>query len=205
MDFTLTEEQKLLQKEARQFLSREWPSAAMRQMLDDGPAAAREIWQKIARLGWPGLSVPEKFGGLGSDAFDLALLMEEMGRRLAPGTFFSTAVLAASALECLGAEEAKQEYLPAIAEGRLTVTLAVYEVRSGWDLSSLQEVNESGERIVKRFVPDAAGADTIFCVVRDADQVRLVVPANPEIRCLKSIDPIRTLAEVLSIPPRPER
>ena len=88
MNFTLTEEQELLRKEARDFLAQEWPSATMREMLEEGKAPTEEFWFKIAKLGWPGLVIAEEFDGLAAETLELAVLMEEMGRRLVPGTFF---------------------------------------------------------------------------------------------------------------------
>ena len=95
MDFTLNEDQRMLRSSARDFLKQEWPAAQMRRMLDpeDGARAAAELWAKIAELGWPLLLVPEEQDGLGSGVFDLAVLMEEMGRRLVPGDFLGRAVL----------------------------------------------------------------------------------------------------------------
>ena len=95
MDFTLNEDQRMLRSSARDFLRQEWPSAQMRRMLDpkDGAAASGELWAKVAELGWPLLLVPEEQDGLGSGVFDLAVLMEEMGRRLVPGEFLGRAVL----------------------------------------------------------------------------------------------------------------
>jgi alkylation response protein AidB-like acyl-CoA dehydrogenase len=95
MDFSLNEDQRMLRSSARDFLKQEWPAAQMRRMLDpeDGARAAAELWAKIAELGWPLLLVPEEQDGLGSGVFDLAVLMEEMGRRLVPGDFLGRAVL----------------------------------------------------------------------------------------------------------------
>lgn len=96
MDFTLNEDQHMLRSSARDFLAKEWPAAEMRRMLDpeDGAKAAATLWGKIVELGWPALLVPEEQDGLGLGVFDLAVLMEEMGRRLVPGEFLGSAVLA---------------------------------------------------------------------------------------------------------------
>ena len=96
MDFTLNEDQRMLRSSAREFLQQEWPAAQMRRMLDpeDGARAAVELWGKVVELGWPLLLVPEDEDGLGSGVFDLAVLMEEMGRRLVPGEFLGSAVVA---------------------------------------------------------------------------------------------------------------
>ncbi len=200
MDFALTEEQELLRNEARDFLEQEWSSPAMREMLDDPQPPTEKIWAKITQLGWPGLVIPEEYQGLASEAFELAVLMEEMGRRLVPGTFFSTAVLTPAVLARLGSVEAKQEYLPAIAEGRIRATTAIFEADSGWDLTRLGRPNAEG-RLAKRFVPDAASADVLFCVVSQGDgSVRLVVPEQTDIEPLGTLDVTRSLSQVVFKP-----
>jgi alkylation response protein AidB-like acyl-CoA dehydrogenase len=95
MDFALNEDQRMLRASARDFLRQEWPAAQMRRMLDpaDGARAAAELWAKIVELGWPALLAAEEEDGLGLGVFDLAVLMEEMGRRLVPGDFLASAVL----------------------------------------------------------------------------------------------------------------
>jgi len=222
MNFSLTEDQELLRRSERELLASEWPSAAMRRMLDDSGSASHQFWLKISETGWPALMIPEEYGGLGSGAYDLALLMEEMGRRLVPGTFLSTAVLAAGALQRMGNEEARRNYLPGIAEGRVKATLAVYAPNSGWDLGALRTsggtdgqvtnggndgpVTDDGNEgpVTKSFVPDAAAADLIICVLREGDDVRLVVPHDPKITALETLDPTRALADVTFDPAEAE-
>ena len=106
MDFTLTEEQQLLRSSARDFLSQEWPVSEMRRCLDgEGKQAADELWPKIVELGWPALLIDEEYDGLGQGVFDLVVLMEEMGRKVIPGTFFSSGVAAALALQRMGSDD----------------------------------------------------------------------------------------------------
>ena len=203
MDFTFNEEQELLRNEARDFLASEWPSARLRQMLENPAPATEQIWEKISSLGWPGLLVPERYGGLGLGMYDLAVLMEAMGRRLVPGTFLASAVLAVAALERLGSEEARSQYLPQIAEGRLRATVAIYEPGSGWDLAALG-VHDGDQTSVKSFVPEANAAELILCAMREPERVRLFAPRDPEVKSLPALDPTRTLAEVRFDPQQAE-
>ena len=204
MNFSLSEDQELLRRSARELLSSEWPGSTMRRILDDSESASQEIWGKFTDVGWPALMIPEEYEGLGSDAFDLALLMEEMGRRLVPGTYFSTALLAAGALERIGTEEARRKYLPSIAAGRLKATLAVSEPDSGWDLDNLQPVQRKRGAITKSFVLEAVEADLIFCVVREGGRFRLVLPRDPTVTALETLDPTRALADVTFDPAEAE-
>ena len=197
MNFALTEEQELLRSEARGFLSREWPSSVMRGMLDDPETATETLWTKIAQLGWPGLAIAEEYQGLGSETFELAVLMEEMGRRLIPGTFFSSAVLTPAVLARMGSAGAKREYLPSIAEGRIKAATAIFEPHSGWDLTRLVCPGDES-RVVKRFVSDAASADVLFCVLRQADgTVQLVVPEQADVEPLAALDVTRSLSQIV--------
>jgi alkylation response protein AidB-like acyl-CoA dehydrogenase len=97
--------------------------------------------------------------------------MEEMGRAMLPGPFFSTAVLGGLAFLEAGSESQKNEVLPRIASGRLKVTLALNEAESLYDpgsmaASTLKEGDGFILRGTKLFVPDAHVADTILCAAR---------------------------------------
>ncbi len=102
MDFGLSEEQVMLKTSAREFLDKECPKKLVRQMMDDEKGYSPELWKKMADLGWHGLVVPEKYGGVGSSFLDLAVLLEEMGRALVPGPFVPTIVHCGRAIARLG-------------------------------------------------------------------------------------------------------
>ncbi|OGR88114.1 MAG: hypothetical protein A3J74_06700 [Elusimicrobia bacterium RIFCSPHIGHO2_02_FULL_57_9] len=108
MNFALSEEQRWLQKNARDFFAIERPVE----------------WQEMARQGWPGLILPAKYGGLGLGFFELALLMEEMGYALAPGPFFATVIFGGLPILTAGSERQKKLFLPRIARGELQLSLA---------------------------------------------------------------------------------
>ena len=197
MNFSLNDEQVLLRDSARDFLRQEWPVAELRRMLDaaDRAPAATALWSKMAGLGWPGLLVSEDNEGLGLGMFDLAVLMEEAGRHLIPGTLHASGVLAATALETLGSTESQRRYLPDIAEGGLTATVAVYEPGSGWTPMMLQRSSEGV--VTKRYVPEAAEAGLILFLGRTGGNgVQLSVARELEITDLHSMDVTRPLYEV---------
>jgi len=89
MRFTLTEEQEMLKKAARDFLTDKCPKSFVNQMEESEIGYSREVWQEMADLGWMGLAFPEKYGGGDMSFLDLAVLLEEMGRACLPGPFFS--------------------------------------------------------------------------------------------------------------------
>ena len=79
MDFSFSEEQKLLRQSIREFLAKECPSTFLREMEEDEKGFTLELWRGMANLGWMGLPFPEKYGGHEGDFLDLVIMMEEMG------------------------------------------------------------------------------------------------------------------------------
>ena len=127
MDFNLTEEQEMLRKTARDFLTTNCPKSLVREMAKDEKGYPLQLWQKMGEMGWMGVIIPEEYGGAGASFFDLVVLLEEMGRACLPGPFFSTVVLGGLTILEAGSEEQKKETLPKLAEGKLLLTLALTE------------------------------------------------------------------------------
>src|SRR4030081_2969655 len=126
MDFAFSEEQEMLRSSARDFLSKECPPSFVRQMMEAPDAWDPAFWKKLAEVGWTGLGIPEAYGGVGS-FLDLVVVLEEAGRALLPGPFFSTMGLAVPALLEAGSEAQKQAAL-----GRIVAGEAGVAVPSGW-------------------------------------------------------------------------
>lgn len=125
MDFDFSEEQEILKKSARDFLTAECPVSLVRAVESDR-GYAEGLWKKMAELGWLGLIVPEEFGGTGGSFLDLGILVEEMGRFLAPVPFVPV-VLCQSAILRAGTSQQKAAILPELASGKSIMTLAAYE------------------------------------------------------------------------------
>ncbi len=132
----------------------------------------REIWGRVAgELGWPAVPVDEDHGGLGLGLSETALLMEEMGASLLCSPFFATVCLAVPAIGLAGSEEQKGAYLPAIAAGELTATLALTEKTGRIDAASIQaEAIPDGDSFIlngaKRLVVDGHSADLLIVAAR---------------------------------------
>jgi len=172
MKLTLTEEQEMLKKTARDFLTDKCPKKFIKQLEESETGYSRELWQEIAELGWMGLAFPEKYGGGSMNFLDLAVLLEEIGRACLPGPFFSTVILGGLPILDLGSEEQKQEYLPKLIRGEKIFTLALTEPGyPHYDASSVKvtATPDGGNYIIngsKLFVPDAHIADYLLCVAR---------------------------------------
>jgi 3-oxocholest-4-en-26-oyl-CoA dehydrogenase beta subunit len=192
MKLTLTEEQEMLKKTARDFLTEKCPKKFVKQIEESETGYSRELWQEIAELGWMGLAFPEKYGGGDMSFLDLAVLLEEMGRACLPSPFFSTVVLGGLPILDLGSEEQKQEYLPKLIHGEKIFTLALTEPGyHHYDASSVtvKATPDGGNYIIngtKLFVPDAHIADYLLCVARTKPKngisIFLADAKNPRIR-----------------------
>src|SRR3989449_9975630 len=93
MDFGFSPEQEMLRATARKFLENECASTFVRARMEEPAGVTDEFWMKLAEQGWLGLVYPEEYGGSGLGFVDLTVLMEEMGRAVMPGPFFSTVLL----------------------------------------------------------------------------------------------------------------
>jgi alkylation response protein AidB-like acyl-CoA dehydrogenase len=172
MDFGLSDEQVLLQQSARDFLARECPPSFVREVMKSGDGFSRSLHSKMAEMGWTGLIVPERFGGLGLQMLDLAVLAEELGRAVVPGPFFSSSVLAALGLVHGSSRGLKASWLPRIAAGEAIGTVALVEEEQRLDPTGIRArcaVTRTGYRLsgTKLFVTDAEVADFLIVACRE--------------------------------------
>lgn len=135
MDFEFNENQIEIARQARRFFENETPMEYVRDMFEDDRGFTDDLWAKLAEMGWTALRIPEAFYGLNMDQVDLSVVMEEMGRAVLPGPFFSTVLLAAETLIAGGSDKQKGQYLPNIASGELRGTVAISEADGGADPS----------------------------------------------------------------------
>src|ERR671924_1772759 len=123
MDFGFNADQELLRATARKFFENECTSEFVRARMAEGPGFTEEFWTKLAEQGWLGLVYPEQYGGAGLGFVDLTVLMEEMGRAVMPGPFFSTLLGGLVILEA-GSDAQKKAWLGRISDGAAKATLA---------------------------------------------------------------------------------
>jgi len=201
MNFDFSEEQKLLQHSAREYLGEHSTLAHVREVFETDADYSRDLWKGIAELGWLGVAIPEDYGGAGYGYLELAVIAGEIGRSLAPIPFGSTAYLAAEAITRAGSEEQKKKYLAGIAEGDLIGTLATTE-KAG--MLSQQSVNAtftdgvvSGTKVP---VADGTAADFVVVLAREGDGHSLVIvdldAAGVERKRLGALDPTRPQVEL---------
>ena len=133
MDFSLSEETTLLKNSAERFLQEKCPPSLVRELIKDDTGFSKEIWKEMAELGWLGLIYDEKYGGSEGTFFDLLILFEEIGRVLLPSPFFCSSVLSGLVIYEAGDATLKDEYLPAIIQGKKILTLALLDEQGRYD------------------------------------------------------------------------
>ncbi len=175
MQLVLTEDQELLAKTAADFVAENSPVARMRALRDSGDkdGFSRPLWKQMAELGWVGIPFPEDCGGADMGLSELAVVLEELGRKLAPEPFLSSVLLAGQVVLRAGTEAQKQAWLPGLVEGDKLLALANQEKRSRFDLHRIATKAErvgDGFRLVgeKVAVLDGASADGFVVAARSA-------------------------------------
>jgi len=179
MGLVLSEDQQMLKKAAADFVKKESPVSRVRVLRDsDDPVGfSRDLWAKMAGLGWPAIAIPEDDGGLGMGCVELACVLEECGRNLVPEPLLSTVLLGAGALMLGGSQAQKADLLPRVADGSALMTLAYQERGSRYDLAccAARAEKKGGGYVLtgeKTMVLDAHVADTIVVVARSAGAER---------------------------------
>jgi len=138
MSMTFTEEQDAFRKSVRRFLERKSPSADVRRLMETDEGYDQAVWQQMAgQLGLQGLALPEEYGGSGYGFIEQVAVLEEMGRALLCAPYFSSVVLAGTALVQSGDDAAKRDLLTGIADGSTIATLAWVENPTEWGMGSL--------------------------------------------------------------------
>jgi alkylation response protein AidB-like acyl-CoA dehydrogenase len=179
MDFGLTDDQRDIQRTARELLASRATPERVREHAEAG-RADDALWKELGELGWPGIAVAEELGGQGLGTVELAILAEELGRTVAPVPFLPS-VLAATLIEHAGSEEQRERWLPGLAAGELT--------------------GAAGD--TPELVHGAAGADVIV-VVEDGGARLLEGTAAEPVASIDATRPAaRVPADLDSRPPQP--
>ena len=187
MDFGFSEEQREVQTLARQILS-EQVTAEKLAVFDEYAEEAfdRELWQQLVEAGLLGVAIDESYGGMGFGFTELALLVEEVGRTIAPVPVIPHLVSAALPIQRFGSEAQKQALLPGAVDGSQLLTAALNELGSEDPAqpNATEAVPEaSGFRVsgVKTCVPFAQQAHRLLLSARtDTGTVVLLVDPQAE-------------------------
>ena len=167
MDFYLTEPQKLLVRTAHEFFQQHCPTTLVQELALDPRGFPDDLWRRISSLGWPGLLIPEEWGGTNGTVLDVVLLIEEMGRACFPSPYIQSAVVATSLLLAVSSREQQRQLLPAMVRGERLCTLALTEESADFVPEALTMQGEVGGRLSgssKLFVKDAHLANHLIVV-----------------------------------------
>lgn len=211
MRFSFTPEQDEFRTSLRRALEARSPTKEVRRLMATEQGFDREGWKKLNReMGLSAVHIPETYGGAGFGCGELGIVLEEMGRNLLCAPYFSTAVLATTAILNAGTEEQKKALLPGIAAGDVTATLAFSEDSGLNDAASVAMTATSsggGYKLdgTKSFVLDGHTADLIVVLARkpgskEEDGLSFFTvdgdAAGLERRLLKTMDETRKLARL---------
>jgi len=177
MTYALDEEQRQVKESAARFLKKEYSCDQLHIVEEKNKAYAEDIWNHLVELGWSGLLIHEDYGGWGGTpgAFQtLLVLLEEMGRHLFVGPYFSTMLFGALAIARHGTEDQKRAILPRIASGELKVTLAAEEMLGPRDLTEIETMAMAyadGYELsgTKALVEGANDLDFCLCAARTVE------------------------------------
>ncbi len=176
MEFNYSEEQLALQDTLQRFISRDYDFDKRRKFSASSLGYSAEAWSQFAELGLLALPFPEDFGGLGGNAVDIMLVMEQFGQGLLLEPYLSTVVTCGGLIRDAASEPMKQKLLPAIAAGTTKLALAAYEAAGRYELSYVGCTAEecgaswrlSGRKTV---VLDGASADHYLVSARSGGKV----------------------------------
>jgi alkylation response protein AidB-like acyl-CoA dehydrogenase len=168
----LSDEQRAFVESIRHFAAREVGTREQRDRLTDHGREPhnQEVYERVAELGWIGVSIPREYGGSGGGAVDMCLMLEETSRGMIPIQFVGVSLITAGAVGRFGSEELKQEILGGIARGR-PECIAMSEPEAGSDVGALscRAERADGHYVIngqKTWITGAHVADHVLLVCR---------------------------------------
>jgi alkylation response protein AidB-like acyl-CoA dehydrogenase len=167
MDFRLTDEQELLRDTARELLVRSYDAEKRSKVIETELGWSRDVWRQLAETGLLGLGFGEEDGGMGAGPVEVAAVLTEVGRRLAPEPLLDAVLVPGWLIAAAGSEEQRRKILPQVAEGAILLAFAHAEPGSRWpdhDIATRAERDDAGWRLTgsKNPVPHGDCADTVI-------------------------------------------
>jgi alkylation response protein AidB-like acyl-CoA dehydrogenase len=175
MDFGFTDDQREIQRTARDLLADRAKPERVREHAEAG-RTDEGLWRELSELGWPGIAVAEEHGGQGLGPVELAILCEELGRSIAPVPFLPS-VLAATLIEQAGSASQQERWLPGLAGGETIGALG--EAAGG-----------TAELVIG--APEAQ----VIVLVEEDNTARVLAAEEANVTPVASIDSTRSTARV---------
>jgi len=174
MDFSFSEEQQEIQKLAAQILGDKVTHERLKEIEASPEWFDRDLWAELAKAGLVGIALPEDVGGGGFGVLEAALVLEEIGRTVAPVPYYATVILGALPIAEFGSDEQRQRLLPGVVEGDTILTAALTEDLNPDPAHPTTTANGGRLTGTKMMVPAAHLATTI--IVPTSNGVFLVDP-----------------------------
>jgi alkylation response protein AidB-like acyl-CoA dehydrogenase len=201
VDFGFTEEQRLLQKTARSFVTRVCPPERAKEWDEQGTVPA-DLFQGMAEMGWTGIPFPVELGGGGGGPIELALLAEELGRAsLDVAMCYIGSLISALTLAKWGSAQQVETLLTPVLDGAHRFAVAISEPEAGSDAASLRtRAEDRGEHFLvnghKMWCTGAGLPGTTIAMYVRTD------PAKPKHKGLSLllVDPTAPGVEVRRVP-----
>ena len=195
MNFELTDEQEALAELAAQILKEGSSSDRLRELEQGpGPRFDKDLWGELANAGLLGIAIPEAYGGAAQSFFEIAMLLEQMGRYTAAVPLLETLVLGAMPLVEFGTEAQKNVLLPGVVEGRIVLTAGLVEA-GGEALTPTTQARKTTEGYelsgTKLCVPSAQMADHIWIPAQSEDGAVEIFGIDPDMAGVR-IRPLET-------------
>ena len=172
MKLVLTEEEQFLKDTAKNFAEERCPISHFRSLRDNNDPNLwdENIWKEMTTLGWPGILIPEEYGGSNFGITGISVILEECAKTLTPSPLFATGVLGAFSITNFGNDDQKKNYLPKISSGDLTTALAVDESSHHNPADTEMVAKKDGKKFIlngkKTFVIDGASANLLIVLAR---------------------------------------
>ena len=176
MKLILTEEEQFLKDTAKNFAEERSPITHFRSLRDSSDPLLwdKDLWSEMSKLGWPGIMIPEEFGGTNFGLSGICVVLQECAKTLTPSPLFATGELGAYAINNYGTKEQKEKYLPLIASGELTTSVAVDESSHHNPYDTVLIAKKSSDEYVlsgkKNFVIDGTSSDLLIVLARTSGE-----------------------------------
>ena len=181
MDFSFNEEQTDLQGLAKQILENEVTNERLKEIEAGETNFDRDLWAKLAEAGLLGIAIPEDHGGGGYGYLEVALVLEQVGRTVAPVPYYEALVLGALPIAQFGSDVQQAALLPAIASGESIVTSALFDggtdplapttkatrAGDGWKLNGVKDCVPAGPLADRVLVPATTDDGQVVIAIVD--------------------------------------
>jgi alkylation response protein AidB-like acyl-CoA dehydrogenase len=197
VDFSISDEQQELRDLARKILEDIATNDRLKEIESKDPVFDEKLWNELAKANLTGVAIPEEFGGSGFGSFELAVLLQEVGRAVAPIPAVATLALGALPITAWGSDAQKQAWLPRVAKGDAILSAALVEHASadplapattatpngdGWSLTGVKSNVPAGSLAERVLIPARTedGQTGIFLVDPRSDGIEVAVQASSD-------------------------